>query len=175
MKRLLITSGIAGKFLRMCRFVLPAILVLGATAAAAQLGSPIGQPLNNGTSNSNSLVGQWRGVYQGITFTIVIQPNGQYSQIAQKGTLMTQQSGPYKLVAPNTLIFSVTNWAPRTQKIYHPYPPSRNGTPSAGGYYTSQVVAKPPGATDAYVFNGPNTVTLTDQVMHGSITMTRVP
>jgi len=160
MKKSLHTSGMADMFLRMCRLVLTAVLVLGATAAAAQ---------------QNNFVGQWRGVYQRITFTIVIEPNGQYSQLTQKGTLMTQQSGPYKLVAPNTIIFSVTNWAPRTQKIYHPYPPARDGTPSSGGYYTNQVVAKPPGATDSYVFNGPNTVTLTDQVMHGSITLNRVP
>ena len=165
MKKSFLTSGMADKFLRMCRLVLPAVLVLGATAAAAQFsGGAIGQPLNN----SNSLVGQWRGVYQGITFTIVIQPNGQYTQTAQSGTLMTQQSGPYKLVAPNTIIFAVTNWAPRTQQIYH-------ATGTVGGYYTTQVVAKPPGATDSYVFNGPNTITLTDQVMHGSITLTRVP
>jgi hypothetical protein len=137
----------------MCRLVLPAVLVLGATAAAAQ---------------QNSLVGQWRGVYNGITLTIVIQPNGLYTQTAQSGTLMTQQSGPYKLVAPNTIIFSVTNWAPRTQQIYHP-------TGTVGGYYTNEPTAKPPGATDSYVFNGQNTVTLTDQMMHGSITLTRVP
>ncbi len=135
-----------------CRIVLPAALALGALAAQAQ----------------NSLVGQWRGVFRGITITIVIQPNGQYSQLAQSGTLMTQQSGPYKLVAPNTIIFSVTNWAPKTQQIYHP-------TGTVGGYYTTQPTAKPPGATDAYVFNGPNTMTLTDQMTHGSITMTRVP
>jgi len=172
MKKSFLTSGIADKFLRMYRLVLPAVLVLGPTVAAAQLsGGAIGQPLNN----SNSLAGQWRGVYQRITITIVIQPNGQYTQTTQSGTLMTQQSGPYKLVDPNTIIFSVTNWAPRTQKIYHPYPPARDGTPSSGGYYTNQVVAKPPGATDSYVFNGQNTVTLTDQVMHGSITLNRVP
>ena len=165
MKKSFLTSGMADKFLRMCRLVLPAILVLGATAATAQLsGGAIGQPLNN----SNSLVGQWRGVYQGITFTIVIQPNGQYSQLAQNGTLMTQQSGPYKLAAPNTIIFSVTNWQPKTQQIYHP-------TGTVGGYYTTQRTGKPPGATDSYVFKGANTVILTDQVMHGSITLTRVP
>jgi hypothetical protein len=148
----------------MCRFVLPAILVLGTTAATAQMGGAIGQPSNN----SNSLVGQWRGVYQGITITIVIQPNGQYTQTAQSGAGMTEQSGPYKLVAPNTIIFSVTNWQPKTQQIYHP-------TGTVGGYYTTQRTAKPPGATDSYVFKGANTVILTDQVMHGSITMNRVP
>jgi len=163
MKKSPLTSGMTDKFVRICRLILPAILLLGATAAAAQVGGAIGQIQNN----SNSLVGQWRGVYQGITFTIVIQPNGQYSQLAQKGTLMTQQSGPYKLAAPNTIIFSVTNWQPKTQQIYHP-------TGTVGGYYTTERTGKPPGATDSYVFKGANTITLTDQMMHGSITLTRV-
>jgi hypothetical protein len=155
----------------MGKLVLSAILVLGAPAAAAQFsGGAIGQP----TSNSNSFVGTWRGVYQSITFTIVIQPNGHYMQTAQSGSLMTQQSGPYRLVAPNTIIFSVTSWAPTSQKIYHPYRPSKDGTPATNGYYTNQKVAKPPGATDSYVFKGANTFILTDQMTHGSITMTRV-
>jgi hypothetical protein len=141
--------------------------MLGAAAATAQMGGPIGQPLNPGNGNGNSLVGQWRGVFQGITITLVVQPNGEYIQTNQKGTLMTQESGPYRLAAPNTLIFSVTNWAPKTQKVYHP-------TGTTGGYYTNEPTAKPPGGTDTYVFNGPNTVILTDQVVHGSITMNRV-
>lgn len=164
MKRLLRSSSITEAILRMRRFILPAILMLGATSAAAQMdGGAMGQI----QSNSNSLVGQWRGVFQGITITIVIQPNGQYSQLAQKGTLMTQQSGPYKLAAPNTIVFSVTNWQPKTQQIYHP-------TGTVGGYYTTERTAKPPGATDSYVFKGANTVVFTDQMMHGSITFTRV-
>jgi hypothetical protein len=138
-------------------------------AATAQMGGPVGQPLTPGNNNgsSNSLVGQWRGVYQGITITVVMQANGQYIQTNQSGTLMTQESGPYKLVAPNNLIFAVTEWAPKTQQIYH-------ATGTTGGYYTTQRTAKPPGGTDTYVFQGPNTVVLTDQAMHGSITMTRV-
>jgi hypothetical protein len=153
MRELLFDSGIVEKLFRKVRFVVPAILVLGAAAAWAQ------QP---------SLAGQWRGVYSGITITIVIQANGQYSQLAQSGTIMTQQSGPYKLVAPNTIVFSVTNWAPKTMPVYH-------ATGTAGGYYTQQPMAKPAGAVDTYVFKGPNTVILTDQMTHGSITMTRVP
>jgi hypothetical protein len=153
MRKSRFTSGSASGLLRLCEFVLPAVLGLSVAAVTAQ---------------QYSLVGQWRGVYQGITMTIVIQPNGQYSQLLQSGTAMTQQSGPYRLVAPNTIIFSVTDWAPRTQQIYHPI-----GT--AGGYYTTELTAKPPGATDTYVFNGPNTITLTDQMTHGSIMMTRVP
>ena len=148
-----IFAGTKAAILRRSKFVLPVILALIMLAAHAQ---------------QNSLVGQWRGVFRGITLTIVIQPNGQYSQLAQSGTMMTQQSGPYKLVVPNTIIFSVTNWAPKTQQIYHP-------TGTVGGYYTTEVVAKPPGATDKYVFNGPNTIILTDQMAGGSITLTRVP
>ncbi len=166
MKKSLMTSSTADTLLSMCRFVLPAILILGATTATAQMGGAAGQPMSN--NNSNSFVGQWRGVYQGITFTIVIQPNGQYSQLAQKGALMTQQSGPYHLVAPNTIIFSVTDWQPKTQQIYHP-------TGTVGGYYTNQRTARPPGATDSYVFKGANAIVLTDQVMHGSLALTRVP
>jgi hypothetical protein len=118
------------------------------------------------TAQGNMLVGQWRGTFQSITLTIVIQPNGQYIQTAQKGTMMTQQSGPYKLVAPDTIIFSVSEWAPKTQQIYHP-------TGTVGGYYTPQNTPKPPGATDTYVFSGPNTVVLTDQTTHGAIKMVR--
>lgn len=66
------------------------ILVLGSYAAPAQ---------------QSTLMGQWRGTYQGITITIVMKPNGQYTQTTQKGTLMTMQWGAYKLVSPNTIIF----------------------------------------------------------------------
>ena len=119
-------------------------------------------------AQQNSLVGQWRGVFRGITITIVIQPDGQYSQVAQSGTLMTQQSGPYRLAAPNTIIFSVIEWEPKTMPVYHPI-----GT--TGGYYTYEVTAKPPDAMDTYVFKNPNTFILTDQMTHGSIIMTRLP
>jgi hypothetical protein len=152
MKKSLLTSGAAGNFLPMGRLVLPAVLVLAATAAAAQ---------------QNIFVGTWRGVSSGITLTVVIEANGQYSQIAQSRTLMTQQSGPWKLVASDTIVFSVTDWQPKTMPVYHP-------TGTVGGYYTQEPMAKPPAVMDSYVFNGPNTVTLTDQVMHVSITMTRV-
>jgi hypothetical protein len=183
MRNLRLIPGLLGRLLRMRSFALAAILLVAALAASAQSGNGEGYPGVTSSANKpqnipqnvaqGSLVGTWRGVFQGITMTIVVQSNGQYVQTNQKGSLMTQQSGPYKLGPNNTIIFSVTNWTPKTQRIYHPNPPSRDGTPSAGGYYTNQVVAKPPGGTDTYVFNGPNTITLTDQVVHGSITMNR--
>lgn len=170
MKQSLIPSGIAETLLRPCRFVLPAILILGAAAANAQIGGPVGQlPGNRGANtNSNSLVGQWRGVYRGITLTMVIQPNGQYTQTAQSGSVMTLQSGTYKLIPPNTIGFVVIDWQPKTMSVYHP-------TGTVGGYYTQEPLAKPPGSVDTYVFKGANTVVFTDQMMHGSITFTRVP
>jgi hypothetical protein len=164
MKKSPLTSGRTERFLRLGKLVVTAILLLGATAAAA--------------AQQYSFAGTWRGTYQNITFTIVIQPNGQYTQTAQSGSLMTQQSGPYRLVAPNTIIFSVTSWAPATQKIYHPYRPSGDCIPATtsntAGCYTTERVAQPPGATDSYVFRGANTVVLTDQMMHGVLTLTRV-
>jgi hypothetical protein len=153
MKRSHIPSGTASGTPRLCRFVLPVTLALSAMAAPAQ---------------QYSVVGQWRGVFQGITITIVIQPNGQYSQLTQKGTAMAQQSGPYKLFAPNTIAFSVTEWQPKTMPVYH-------ATGTTGGYYTQQPMVKPPNAMFTYVFNGPNTMILTDQLLHGSMTMVRVP
>jgi hypothetical protein len=162
MREPLFSSGVAENLLRICRFVLPAVLAFSAVAASAQqLGGAIG------SQQQPSFVGQWRGVYSGITITITIQPNGQYTQTAQSRTLMTEQSGPYKLFAPNTIAFSVTNWAPKTMPVYH-------ATGTVGGYYTQQPLVKPPGAVDTYVFKGANTVVLTDQMTHGSITMTRV-
>ncbi len=151
MRRSLLTSGVAELILCKCRFVLPVVLALGALDAAAQ---------------QNSLVGTWRGVSGGITVTVVIQANGQYSQLSQS-SIVTTQSGPYRLVAPNTIIFSVTDWSPKTMPVYHP-------TGSDGGYYAQEPMAKPADTMDAYVFNDPNTVTFTDQVYHVSITMTRV-
>lgn len=139
--------------LKRTRFVLPVALALGAVAAGAQ---------------QNSLVGQWRGVFQGITITISIQSTGQYSQLAQSATAQTEQAGPYKLIAPNTIVFSVTTWAPTSTSVYVPTSPTT-------GRWEPRKLSKPPGATDFYVFNRPNTMTLTDQMTHGSITMTRVP
>jgi hypothetical protein len=152
-----VSAGAQRLFLRLTVYLFPVIVALGSVAASAQ---------------QNNLVGQWRGVFRGatmpITITIVIQPNGQYSQLAVSGTVQTMQSGPYKLVAPNTIVFSVNSWEPKTMQVYH-------ATGTTGGYYTAQPTTKPPGATDKYTFKGPNTMILTDELMGGSITMTRVP
>ncbi len=60
----------------------------------------------------------------------------------------------------------MTEWQPKTMQVYHP-----RGT--VGSYYTPENTAKPPDAKDIYVSNGPNAMTLTDMMAHGSIKMVR--
>ena len=118
-------------------------------------------------AHAQSLTGSWRGVAMGVTFTMTVQPNGAFVQSQQKGTLMTQQTGVVRSAAAGMVSFVVENWQPRTQPIYH-------ATGTVGGYYTQQATAKPPGGTWRLQFNGPNSVTMTDVNLGGSITFNRV-
>ena len=70
------------------------------------------------------------------------------------------QAGPYQLVAPNNIIFTVTNWSPKTRLILVPC-----GIPNDPVCNVQQVqnMPKPPNSEYAYVFNGPNAMTLTNQ------------
>jgi hypothetical protein len=142
----------AAAFSRCARFVLPVILAFSGVASRAQ---------------QYSVVGQWHGVFQGITFTISIQSNGQYSQLAKSATAQTTQAGPYSLVAPNTIIFAVSTWAPTVTSVYVPTSPTK-------GRWEQRKLSKPPNSADSYVFKGPNTMIFTDQMTHGSLTLTRV-
>ncbi len=79
------------------------------------------------------------------------------------------QAGPYQLVAPNNIIFTVTNWSPKSKTILVPC-----GIPNDPVCNVQQVqnMPKPPNSEYAYVFNGPNAMTLTNQT--GAIHFTRV-
>jgi hypothetical protein len=118
-------------------------------------------------AQQNNFAGQWRGVYQGIVFNYVMDTNYNYSDHLVSGTMQTMESGKYHLSGQNLIIFQVLDWQPKTQNVYHP-------TGTVGGYYTQEVLAKPPGGTFSYVFNSPNSVTLTDVNLHGSVTLNRV-
>ncbi len=158
---------------RLTRFVLAAILagsiVIGCGPQAAQ-------------AQQSSLVGQWRTPYQGGTATLTIQANGQYMLVTQPGNGGAQSAagGRYQLVAPNTIVLTVTDWSPKTKWMYVPNP--RCGVPGVAVPTNPQrdsckqeqemTLLKPPGGRDTYVFNGPNTVVMTDE--HGSGTYTRV-
>ena len=120
--------------------------------------------------------------YQGGTATITIQANGQYMLVTQPGNGGAQSAagGRYQLVAPNTIVLTVTDWSPKTKWMYVPNP--RCGVPGVAVPTNPQrdsckqeqemTLLKPPGGRDTYVFNGPNTVVMTDE--HGSGTYTRV-
>ncbi len=143
------------------RLMLPAILAgclaigFGAHAAQAQ---------------QSTLIGQWRTTVSAGTITISFMANGQYDQTGVGTTgVQTMQSGPYQLVAPNNIIFTVTNWSPKTRTVLVPC-----GIPNDPVCNVQRVVnmPKPPNSEYAYVFNGPNTMTLSNQT--GPMTFTRV-
>jgi hypothetical protein len=119
-------------------------------------------------AQENRFVGKWSGKFQGITINYVIEANLNYSEMAVAGTLRTAQSGKYRLAAPNQILFEVQDWQPKTQNVYH-------ATGTTGGYTTPEPMAKPAGGSFSYVFNNPNSVTLTDLMTHGAITLNRVP
>ncbi len=81
------------------------------------------------------------------------------------------QSGPYQLTAPNTIHFTVTNWSPKSRIMLVPC-----GIPSDPVCNVRRVLnyPEPPGSTYAYVFNGPNSMTLNNENAQETITFTRV-
>jgi hypothetical protein len=178
------TSGAA---LRLALLALTAILAGGVTTGCRPQGgqSPLfpqgpGSP-QSPQSTQNNLVGQWRTGIQSGTLTLTIQANGQYMQMGmpQNGGTQTAQGGPYQLVAPNNIVFTVTDWSPKTRWIFVPNP--RCGVPGVPNPTNPQrdsclqwqewTMPQPPGSEYAYVFNGPNAMTLTNQT--GAINFTR--
>jgi hypothetical protein len=133
--------------------------------------SPQAAPAPQSTQAPKSgLLGQWRTTVSSGTITIAFMSNGQYDQtgVTTSG-VQTMQAGPYQLVAPNSIIFTVTNWSPKTRMVLVPC-----GIPNNPVCNVQRLVSmpKPPGSEYAYVFNGPNTMTLSNQT--GPMTFTRV-
>ena len=120
-----------------------------------------------GAAHAQSLTGSWRGVAMGVLFQLTVQPNGSYIESQSKGSLMTQQTGAIEAAGPGMIAFTVVNWAPRTMPQYHP-------TGTVGGYYTQVPTSRPPGGVWRLVWNGPNSFTLTDVRLGGSLTFNRV-
>jgi hypothetical protein len=116
-------------------------------------------------AQANPFAGQWTGTFRGIVITYVMDANNNYSDRVVSGSLQTAESGKYRLTQ-NEIIFEVVDWAPKTQNVYH-------ATGTTGGYYTQEVLAKPPGGSFSYVFKSANSVVLTDLTTHGSITLNR--
>ncbi len=167
MKISLIPPGISAARLRL---ILPAILAVGlaivcrpqtATSPKAQPASFTPQP---------SLLGQWRTRVQTGTITISFMSNGQYDQTGLTTTgIQTMQAGPYQLVAPNSIIFTVTQWSPKSRVMLVPC-----GIPNNPTCNVQRLVnyPKPPNSEYVYAFNWSNTMTLSNQT--GPMTFTRV-
>ncbi len=176
--------------LRRNRLVLGVILACGMAAGcgpqgAQSPGSPISPfvPQTPKATTQSNLVGQWRTVLQGIPVTITIEANGQYMQVGRppNGGTETAQGGPYSLVEPNTIVFTVTDWSPKVRMIYVPDPGPVPSVPNPVGPYPGpqgpqwqqEGMPRPPGSRYAYVFNGPNSMTLNNEAARESITFTR--
>jgi|GEM_PF-6930026 len=174
MKSSLIPIGISNAHLRL---ILPAILagslVIGCGPQTAP--SPQAQPSPFSlqpapAAPQSSLLGQWRTTVSTGTIAITFMSNGQYDQTGvSTGGVQTMQAGPYQLVAPNSIIFTVTNWSPKTRIVL-----VRCEIPNSPVCNVQRLVnyPKPPGSEYAYVFNGSNTMTLSNQT--GPMTFTRV-
>jgi hypothetical protein len=143
------------------RLVLPAILACSLA---------IGSGLQAAHAQQANLLGEWRATIQSGTITISFLSTGQYDQtgVTNTGT-QTMQAGPYQLVAPNSIIFTVTNWSPKSKIALVPC-----GIPNDPVCNVQRVenMPKPPNSEYVYVFNGPNAMTLTNQT--GAINFTRV-
>jgi hypothetical protein len=102
--------------------------------------------------------------------------------VPPNGGTRTAQGGPYQLVAPNTIVFTVTDWSPKTRMIYVPNPGPVPSVPNPVGPYPGpqgpqwqeEGMPRPPGSRYAYTFNGPNTLTLNNEQARETITFTRV-
>ena len=101
---------------------------------------------------------------------IAFMSNGQYDQTGVTTTgVQTMQAGPYQLVAPNSIIFTVTQWSPKSRIMLVPCGIPNNPVCNVQRLMT---YPKPPNSEYTYVFNGPNTMTLSNQT--GPMTLTRL-
>ncbi|MGO9325051.1 MAG: hypothetical protein ACLP07_10855 [Terracidiphilus sp.] len=155
------------------RLVLPAILAGSLAIGCGPQAAQAQQWQQAPPASQSSLVGQWRTVLQGNTVTITIEANGQYMQVGvpQNGGTPLAQGGPYQLIAPNTIVFTVTDWSPKSKIILVPC-----GIPNDPVCNVQRVenIPQPPGSRYAYVFNGPNSMTLNNEQAKETITFTRV-
>jgi hypothetical protein len=196
MKNSLCPTRTRNAILCLSRLVLPPILAGGmAIGCGPQVAQAPQSPQSPQSSSSpqapqapqgpqSSLVGTWRTIVPpstvdgvpvaGATITISIMANGQYDQTGvpqnvSSGGTQTMQAGPYQMVAPNSIIFRVTNYSPKTRIVLVPC-----GIPNDPVCNVQRVenAAKPTDSEYAYTFNGPNTLMLNNQA--GSYTFTRV-
>ena len=141
--------------------------------ARAVLGVGIAGAFAVGAASAQGLspmAGKWRGVYQGVSFELIVSPDGRFSEQERMGQLMTMQTGVLRPLGPGVIAFVVEDWQPRTRQVYHPNP----GVGDTGGYYTTEPNARPPGGTYRVRLDGQGDMTMQDTQMGGQITFHRV-
>jgi hypothetical protein len=141
-------------------------VVLGAVALASSLA--IAARAAPDVAQAQSLVGDWRGNYHGVSFRLVVESGGAYAETERMSRAVTAQRGVIQTAGPDTIIFVVQDWAPKMQNIYHP-------SGMTGGFWATGPVDKPPGGTYRVTFNSPDSITLKDVNLGGVITFQRAP
>ena len=126
----------------------------------------IWSPASTQAQGGAAWMGTWQGEAMGVAITLTILPNGQFNQQSAAGGMMTFLSGRVVPGGPDVFTLDVEDWQPKTSNVYH--------ASGAGGYYTQELVPKPPGGTWRVTFASPDTMTLQDVNLGGVITMLRV-
>lgn len=116
---------------------------------------------------AGSFTGTWHGSMrlngQACTIQVSLSRNGSYLQTARCGTLMTQQSGSYRIFPNNEIGFTVVDWSPKQRYVVGPQVGS--------GYFVPN--AKPPGGMFKITVTGANSMVWKDVDFGGAITMIR--
>jgi hypothetical protein len=140
--------------------------LLGLIAASAILMMPLasGAAMNLfiGTWQASTIVTGAGGMKLNFTVQIVFMPNGTYSEL-DRGTnniynMLTQETGNYLLMAPNTLRLVVVNWSPKQQC----------GIVGQG----CVPIRKPPGSALRYRFTSANSFVAQDVTFGNGTTLT---
>jgi hypothetical protein len=167
MKNSLSLKGTRNVFLRLARLVFPAIVACSLATSCRPQGMQAPQAA---PASQSSFIGQWRTTTSIGTITITFMANGQYNQVGvtTRG-VQEAQDGPYQLEAPNTIIFRVTDWSPKSTMVLVPC-----GIPDQPTCNTQRVQnnPKPPDSSYTYSFNGTKSMQLKNQV--SAFTFTRV-
>jgi len=188
-------EGSGNAVLRLSRLVLAALLACGTAMGCGPEGQqaptqqgPRAQPSPSGAPGpqaqqgprgqqgpqgaQSGVVGTWRTTVPNGTITMTYEANGLYNQIEVTNTgVQEDQGGPYQLIAPNTIVLTVTDWSPKSHLALVPC-----GTPGDPTCNVERVVAnpQPPGSRYAYTFNGPNTMIFTNEQAQETIRFSRV-
>ena len=125
--------------------------------------------IGSARAQTNPFVGTWRGAFSSnglsIVVSLVMAPDGSYTEQEQSGVGATMQSGRY-VVSGDRIAFEVLDWLPKTMPVYRP-------SGYMGGSTVQEPVAKPPGGVYSFQFLSTNALMLAQPA--GRVLMQRQP